>query len=62
MMQQYNSLPSTSSAASVEDGLQESVLDVIGEYKDLFLSRVTLSEREKVRDAVLLHAVNHVMK
>lgn len=61
-MQQYKSLPSTSSAAGGEDALQESVLSVVGEYKDLFLSRVTLSEREKVRDAVLLHAVNHVMK
>lgn len=59
LMQQFNTLPSTSKGT---DSLQESVLSVVGEYKDLYLSRLGLAEREKVRDVVLLHAVNHVMK
>ena len=62
LMQQFTSLPSNASSPGGVDPLQDSVLSVVGEYKDLFLSRLGLAEREKVRDAVLLHAVNHVMK
>ncbi|KAL7410812.1 hypothetical protein BDY24DRAFT_343646 [Mrakia frigida] len=62
LMQQFTSLPSNASSPGGVDPLQDSVLSVVGEYKDLYLSRLGLAEREKVRDAVLLHAVNHVMK
>lgn len=44
------------------DDFQASILSLIGGYNDLFLSKLELNERERTRDVVLLHAVNHVLK
>lgn len=68
LMDQFKTLPSSNQASSSSsstfsmDPLQSSVLSTIGSYQDLYLSRVELEERERVRDVTLLHAVNHVMK
>jgi hypothetical protein len=65
-MDQFKTLSSSSAASKASsssmDPLQSSVLSTIGAYQDLYLSRVELEEREKVRDVTLLHAVNHVLK
>lgn len=60
VLEQFEARPSSSSSSS--DALQSSVLSVIGGYQDLYLSRLEIEERERVRDVALLHSVNHVLK
>jgi hypothetical protein len=60
---QFRKLPSFKTTGKGEmTDLQASVHEVLGQYKDMYLSKLDISKREEVRDVVLMHAVNHVLK
>lgn len=68
VLDQFHLLPASKRAAAASAGadhmtpLQQDVHAVVGRYQDLFVSRLKGDERDEVRDVVLMHAVNHVLK
>lgn len=60
--EQFGRLPATRANGGRMTALQEGVHDVVGQYQDLFLSRLGVDQRAEVKDVVLMHAVNHVLK
>jgi U3 small nucleolar RNA-associated protein 25 len=60
--EQFGRLPATKANGGQMTALQEGVHAVVGQYQDLFLSRLGVDQRAEVKDVVLMHAVNHVLK
>ena len=44
------------------NALRSDILSTLSKYRDLFLTRAEIGDRLITRDAVTLHALNHVFK